>query len=385
MKHFFTLLLPVFILANLLTSCNEKINLIGDFTETAVVYGLLDKSDSIHFIKINRAFIGPGNSLEIAQIPDSNYFNQVDATVTEVINGSEVREWELQDSIIENKETGGVFYAPTQKVYYFKTKTCKVDGTQQLNSPLPSDLLNSLNSLAKYKLKISVNGGEFEVYGETEIVGAVSTSAELQNFRFDFIENTGEYAQSGISTTIGNPVLGKCYIVNTSLEVNFEEIIQSTLEVNTKTFKWNLGESEIEPGSSKSFTMNGQTFYDLIKSNVTANPLITKRRMKSIKVISIGGSQDLSNYMAVNKPSSSLAQNKPTFTNLTATGDHRVIGIFSSRYTRTTDKLYINPSNTSLRIMTVESVVELCKGAITGQLLFCSQHPADLGTNYACP
>jgi hypothetical protein len=385
MKHFFTLLLPVFILANLFTSCNEKINLIGDFTETAVVYGLLDKSDSIHFIKINRAFIGPGNSLEIAQIPDSNYFNQVDATVTEFINGSEVREWELKDSTIENKETGGVFYAPTQKVYYFKTKTCKADGTQQLNSPLPSDLLNSLNGLAKYKLKISVNGGEFEVYGETEIVGAVSTSAELQNFRFDFIENTGEYAQSGISTTIGNPVLGKCYIVNTSLEVNFEEIIQSTLEVNTKTFKWNLGESEIEPGSSKSFTMNGQTFYDLIKSNVTANPLITKRRMKSIKVISIGGSQDLSNYMAVNKPSSSLAQNKPTFTNLTATGDHRVIGIFSSRYTRTTEKLYINPSNTSLRIMTVETVVELCKGAITGLLLFCSQHPADLGTNYACP
>ena len=167
--------------------------------------------------------------------------------------------------------------------------------------------------------------------------------------------------------------------------MNFEEIIQSTLEVNTKTFKWNLGESQIEPGSSKSFTMNGQTFYDLIKSNITVNPLITKRRMKSIKVISIGGSQDLSNYMAVNKPSSSLAQNKPTFTNLTASGDHRVIGIFSSRYTRTTDKLYINPSNTSLRIMTVESVVELCKGVITGQLLFCSQHPADLGTNYACP
>jgi hypothetical protein len=385
MKHLLFFFLPAVILANLLTSCNEKINLIGDFTETAVIYGLLDKSDSIHFIKINRAFIGPGNSLEIAQIPDSNYFNQVDATITEVINGTEIRQWELNDSIIENKETNGVFYAPTQKVYYFKTKTCKADGTQQLNSAFPSDLLNSLNSLAKYKLEISVNGGEFEVYGETEIVGSVSTSAELQNFRFDFVENTGEYSQNGLTATTGKPDLGKCYIVNTSLEVNFEEIIQSTLQVNSKSFRWNLGESEIEPGSSKGFTMNGQTFFELIKSNVTSNPLITNRRMKSIKVITIGGSQDLSNYMAVNKPSSSLAQNKPTFTNLTATGDHRVIGIFSSRYTRTTEKLYINPLNTSLRIMTVESVVELCKGAITGQLLFCSQHPADLTTNYACP
>ena len=48
--------------------------MIGDFKETAVVYGLLDQSDSVHYVKINRAFIGPGNSLEFAQIPDSNYF-----------------------------------------------------------------------------------------------------------------------------------------------------------------------------------------------------------------------------------------------------------------------------------------------------------------------
>jgi hypothetical protein len=63
------------------TSCNEEVNLIGGFEETAVIYGLLDQSDSLHYIKINRAFIGPGNSLDIAQIPDSNYFDQVDAKI----------------------------------------------------------------------------------------------------------------------------------------------------------------------------------------------------------------------------------------------------------------------------------------------------------------
>ena len=65
-----------------LISCNEKINYIGEFKETAVVYGLLDHADSIHYVKINRAFIGPGNAIDIAQIPDSNYFSQVDATVS---------------------------------------------------------------------------------------------------------------------------------------------------------------------------------------------------------------------------------------------------------------------------------------------------------------
>ena len=63
--------------------CKDDISLIGDFKETAVIYGLLDQSETTHFIKINRAFIGPGNAYDIAQIPDSSYFQSVDATVTE--------------------------------------------------------------------------------------------------------------------------------------------------------------------------------------------------------------------------------------------------------------------------------------------------------------
>ena len=113
--------LSIPILLLFLYSCNEKINYVGEFKETAVIYGLLDHADTIHFIKINRAFIGPGNALEIAQIPDSNYFDQVDATISEYMDGNLIRTWELRDTLIQNKDTNGVFYAPEQKVYYFKT------------------------------------------------------------------------------------------------------------------------------------------------------------------------------------------------------------------------------------------------------------------------
>ena len=95
-----------------------------------------------------------------------------------------------------------------------------------------------------------------------------------------------------------------------------------------KSFKWNLGESEVTPNESKSFTTNGKTFFDLVLANVTNNPAIIQRKMYSIKVIVTGGAEDLYNYMTVNVPSSSLAQSKPTFTNLTVNANHRVIGIF---------------------------------------------------------
>jgi hypothetical protein len=367
----------LFFLLTLLNSCNDKIDLIGDFQETAVVYGLLDQSDSIHYMRINRAFIGPGNSLEFANIPDSNYFDQVDATITEFVNGNQTRVWTLQDTLIENKDTNGIFYAPQQKLYYFITKKCNADGSQALHSSSQADLLNSLNENASYKIHISVNGGKIEVDGSTDLVKDItSPTVDPVSFRFDYIDNDGSYASNSIKANAGNS-----YMINTTLEIAFQEFGSDTV---LKKFKWTLGESDVIPNGFKVFTMPGENFYNLIKENCSSDPSITKRRIYSIKAIITGGSEDLYNYITVSKPSSSIAQNKPTYTNLSVNNGARVVGIFSSRYTYSVEKLYINPFNNSLRMMTVESVIELCQGAITGDLNFCSQHPADIGTNYYC-
>lgn len=376
MKKFLIFLLSIVASSSLLTSCSEDIDMVGGFTETAVVYGLLDQADSIHFVKITRAFIGPGNSLEIAQIPDSSYFDQVDATITEIVDDVQTRQWVLQDTIVENKETNGVFYAPTQKLYYFITRKCKADGSQQVGT-VPS--LSSLNKDAIYKINISINGGEFEVSGETELVkGITSPTVDPVTYRYDFIENDGSYANNGIKVNTGNS-----YVLNTQLEIKFDEI-QSGVDTTVRSFIWNLGESEVTPNGFKVFTMNGNSFYNLLFANCTNNALINRRRIHSFKAIMTGGAEELYNYMLVNKPSSSLAQNKPTYTNLTVTGDHRVIGIFSARYTYSVEKFYINPFNNSLRMLTVESVQKLWQLSNAENLNFCSQHPADNGQAWSC-
>jgi|APGre2960657404_1045060.scaffolds.fasta_scaffold11388_2 hypothetical protein len=362
MKFSFIFFISIFFIGSTLTSCNEDVDLIGDFEETAVVHGLLDKSDSIHFIKINRAFIGPGNALEISQIPDSNEFQQVDATITEFVNGSQDRVWTLLDTLVENKDPNGVFYAPYQKMYYFKTTSTE-----------------PLNANAIYKLHISINGDDILIDGETEIVSGIGTSADGQTFRFDFVDDPGVYFEKGLSVSSGNS-----HIINATLEVKFFEYTAPGVGA-LKSFKWNLGESEVEPNGSKTFTMNGKTFYDLVLANITNNPSINQRKMYSIKVIATGGGEDLFNYMTVNAPSSTLAQSKPSFTNLSVNANHKVVGIFSSRYTHSIEKTYINPSNANLRMMATKSVEELCTGPITGNLFFCSQHIGDVLTSYYCP
>jgi hypothetical protein len=363
-----------------LNSCNEKIELIGDFVETAVVYGLLDQADSLHYIKINRAFIGPGNALEIAQIADSSYFTNVDATISEYLNGILTRSWLLRDTILDNKDPNGVFYAPEQKVYYFKTMPTGFNGVIQTST---NPQMTSLNPQAIYKIDIVLNDGAFSVSGETELVRGITSAAATQNFNFKFADNPGEYTSTGITVSS----TGNSFVLNTQLKIAFNEWENNTY--SEKSFFWNLGEADVQPLSSKVFTANGETFYDLMKSNCTENSTITKRTFKGVTIKITGGAEELYNFIAVNKPSSGLAQSKPTYTNLTATNGKRVIGIFSSRQTvEIYHPFYVSQQQAYLRALDKKSTKELCQGPITGLYLFCSNHPGDNVVNqeesYAC-
>ncbi|MEJ6588623.1 MAG: hypothetical protein QNL43_02365 [Crocinitomicaceae bacterium] len=358
----------------ILFSCSEKIDLIGDFKETAVVYGLLDHSDSLHYVKITRAFIGPGNAVEIAQIEDSSYFNTVDATIEELDGNNIVRTWILRDTTIENKDTNGLFYAPNQKVYYFQTlpTTTSSSGAFGTIQTSPNPMLTSLNPEYEYRLKAVINSGQFEVSSTTSLVNGITTTATSQNFTFKFASNPGEYKST--SVTISNS--GNAHVVNVNIGVNIAEYIG--LDAISKTIEWQIGESDVLPNSPKTFSANGQTFYNLVENNVTDDALIDQRNFLGFEVTVTGGSEDLNNYILVNQPSSSLAQNKPTYTNLDVTNGYRVIGIFSSRQTIKTYKpFYISPQQAFIRAIDKKSTRELCEGPITGLLRFCSKHPAD--------
>ena len=367
-------LFSAFSIIVILFSCNEQIELSGDFKETAIVYGLLDHSDSMHYVKITRAFIGPGNAVDIAQIEDSSYFNSVYATIEELEGGTVTRTWVLSDTIIENKDTNGVFFAPTQKVYYFKTlpTTISTSGAFGTVQTSPNPQLSSLNPNAQYRLNADINDGLFRVSATTDLVNGLTTNATSQNFTFKFASNPGEYKAQ--SVTISNT--GNAHVVNAKIGINIAEYIGE--DAVSQTIDWTIGENDVMPNSSITFSAQGETFYNRVIDNVTNDALIDQRNFLGFEVVMTGGSEDLYNYITVNQPSSSLAQTKPTYTNLEVTNDYRVIGIFSSIQTiKTFRPFYVSPQQAFIRAIDKKSTQELCEGPITGLLQFCSKHPAD--------
>jgi len=349
-----------------ISSCNEDIDYNGDFEETAIVYGLLNQADSIHYIKITRAFGGSNNSIEVAQIADSSYFTNIDVVVDEVINNVVTRSWTLDDTLLVNKEEG-VFYSPEQKVYFFKTGTS-----------------NPLVTTATYKLRATVNNGEFIVNGETKLIENLTIINPNINaaFTWGYTSATNVYATSNIKI---NP--GTCQVLDARIKVYFDEYFNGI--PTEKSYTWKLGElSGSEIGATQaSFYASGKTFFELMKNNVTNDPTITKRELTRIQLLVTGGSEDLNKYILLNKPASGLAQNKPTFTNLTATDGRRVVGLFSARSTIIQEKPEWKPVLPYYRAMDAASIKELCIGAITGPYLFCSDHPNDIaaGESFICP
>ncbi|MFN3874859.1 MAG: hypothetical protein ACK4L7_02980, partial [Flavobacteriales bacterium] len=63
--------LPAALMAlSLLGACSTELDVNEPYKDISIVYGLLNQRDSLHFVKINKAFLGEGNALDMARVRD---------------------------------------------------------------------------------------------------------------------------------------------------------------------------------------------------------------------------------------------------------------------------------------------------------------------------
>lgn len=336
----------------LLLGCKSKFSVNGEYIEKPVVHLLLDQGENYHFLKLNKTFLKEGNAYDYAKDPSLSYFDNVVATVKEI--GGQNRTWTLKDTTITNKKEG-VFYAPKQKLYYFKA--------------------NDLDEDALYRLNIDINNGEFTVTAQTKLVSNVNISYPKPNFSFNFADNNVQI--NGYKSTPITFSLGSGAVYKVQLKINYREY--TTSGQSDKTILWNLGSKDRLdiPTSTSTIPASGEKFYELLSKKIAVNSNVTKRTLQEMEIILTAGSEDLQTYMLTNKPTSSLAQNKPSYSNVEG-----ALGIFSSRVTIKQTKAVYSPPNK--RALNQNSTKELCTGTYTVALNFCSDIPLDNSAPYAC-
>lgn len=298
----------------LFSACSTDLEVIGDYKETMVVYGLLDQSQPKQYIKINKAFLGEGNAFGYAQIKDSTQFvNSLNVVLKSIKNGVELNSFNLIPDNTIAKDPG-TFYGPdqTNAIYSFASTG--------------SSLLSSDN---EYKLIIKNNETGAEVSSQTSLItdfGNLVSPNPVSPFFSCILSSNNNYNyqvkwQSGKNAKIYQMIIRLNYYDSTTTG-----IVQHKLD-------WIFPEQKtqgLNGGETVKNEFLGQGFLQFIGNQLSDYPGLQGRTPQNVDIIAIAGGDDLNTFMEVNKPSTGIVQEKPEFTNIT-----NGLGVLSSRYSKT--------------------------------------------------
>lgn len=321
----------------LFSTCSTDLDILDNWKETTVVYCLLDQSQPKQYVRIEKAFLGPDNAMEMAQNYDSiNYINQLEVWLQELDNnGNIVNYFQLAPDTITNKDTG-FFYAPDYVLYSMTNPA--------FNTTHPYHLIVKNNSTGNTANATTSLISDFTItrpLGPT--IGIVKTNA---NSMVE-VKWTGSQQARIYQVAIRFHYIERDLSNNITYKVTPDWII-TTMQVDS---------ANAPGGQETSFDPNA--FYKNLVTVIPANPNVVARQSDYLEVAVFGGGEELQTYMAVNGPSTSLVQEKPVYTNI-----NNGLGLFASRYQKIKTNLTLTP----------QTVDTLSMGQFSCQLLFLNRN-----------
>ncbi len=301
-------LIPGFILF----SCKKELNLNADWEDVTIVYGILNQLDSAHYIKVTKAFLGPGNALQYAQIPDSSNYHMKMNVSLEAWSGSNLVAIYPFDTTTINDKDSGVFYFPNQLLY--------------VNDSI-------LNPEYSYKLVIENPETQKLITAHSPLVKTfhVEKPFAFQSVSYDVGKNS---KVEWISAEGGKryQIIVRFYYQETSIpdpSQSYEKSIDWVIVPN-KLSRTDEGGEDMEAAYSN------DAFYSLLNANLEVNPDL-ERAARMVQYYFIVAANDLNTYIEVSQPSNSIIQEKPSFSNI-----DNGIGLFSARFVQMIDSIQLS-------------------------------------------
>ncbi|MBI3233005.1 MAG: DUF4249 family protein, partial [Bacteroidetes bacterium] len=167
----------IVVLMSLFFSCKNDLDVNEDFKEVAIIYGLLDIADSVHYIRVERTYQnGSGKgALVVASEHDSIYFDTLEVKILEFDPQHKLISTKICSSDYTIKKDSGTFSSMPHIIYALKSK------------------LNKDNS---YQLKVTSSKGK-EYTSSTSLVSGNSmrllTSIQPPKYVFDLPLDNDEF------------------------------------------------------------------------------------------------------------------------------------------------------------------------------------------------
>ncbi len=297
------------------TACETDVDINADWKDTTLVLGIFTTTDSIHYLRIHKAYLDPERSaFEVAKIKDSLYYNSLTVTIEQVRNNTVINTFtceRIDTNILEN----GLFASPEAVLYRFRSG-------------------NILDSSSTYRLKILTPFNSVASSSMNPIGNATSLPTGLPP--------GGQVPPSfaGINWTNSSPLVNfrqpaNAKMFELTVRVFYDEWNRFTVTpsdtpgLQLKSVDWKAQSNQlvktVNNNESTQIRLNGRNMFAFMNSAIPVNPDVN-RRLRGTLFIFDFADDNLNTFLSVNRPSPSVVDVRPTFSNV-----ENGLGIFASR------------------------------------------------------
>jgi hypothetical protein len=283
-------------------SCSNELDVTDDWKEVPVIYGLLDPQDSVHIIKVTKAFLGDGNALLMAKIPDSSFYGG--ELVVELIEiapeGWTTRTWVLDTMWVNNKQPGD-FFSGDQLLY-------KVNA--------------DISAINKYMLVVNNTKTKHFASATTSLVRPINITKPRGGQRFFSFTSIAE-TQTELQASANGRVFQML------IRFHYKEVsFNNPLDTAHRYIDWifpNKKASNLTGTDKIAYSFSGSGFYTNIAAKLKEDQNL-KRIPGNVEFIAFAGGDELSTYIDITSNFNTIVQERPEYSNV-----KNGIGIFSSR------------------------------------------------------
>jgi len=329
-----------------LISCDDSIDVLADYEDIPVVYCLLNQNDTIHYVKVNKAFLGEASAASMAQVADSLFYDNVEVWINVSTNGQVVRRLDFT-AVDTIPKPDGYFTNERNTIYVWV-----------------GEITPKSTSGISYDYELRVNIASENIYCKSaDPIGLVdnvqilepTVNRQISMTHYDNGKVNAEY-RTGENASLYQMIF-RFYYIEVDLETNDTIWDLDPIQINLSGDVYTTPNQEIK----KEFTV--QQFYQLVSDNISVKAGVQRlvRHPESVEFILYSADQNYKVYSEVSAPSSGIVQEKPFWTNIESDSGYAA-GLFAARYeTRVINRV------------TAATLDSLARGVFTKDLNFATK------------
>jgi len=322
------------------TSCKNDLDVLAPGKESVSVYGILNPNETVQNIRINKVYITDGDALVAGQ--DANQINY-EAGELQVT----LQRFMTSTSTTPTLTTVG--NTTKKEIVLTETVVTTQSGTFSQTQRM-WQTTDRLYRTGEYKLIIKNLKTGAEYTAQTPVLDSVKTASAQQTMPFLYIPsnpsaypmhgnyitggipgtNTPQYAYVDYSNTAATQKIKFRSIANAKVYgavirfhyLDFTSAIDSTEKYVDITFPTQKI-STIAADQEMEIAFSTNSFYTNVAALIAAKNTsgILKRKSHYMEYIIYAGAENIYDFLQVNAPSNSIAQDKASYTNIKVTKD----------------------------------------------------------------